>query len=256
MKAFSFFTLFAALILFSCKNENAETSTAVVSDSLHNENHDTHYSEMEDSIIFHIGNHAFEISASDEHAFGAVPDPFNMKDTSEASRIRKVASAVSRSGDSLIFQCANNQKAYIINSNNEEDIDNYSVYSFIQDMPSINQWLLMASYYEAYGYVFIDKTSGDTTLLYGMPVVSPDNKYILTFNQDIEAGFTFNGLQLLEIKDSKPVIIGEKPLYSWGPDNVKWKDATTLLVQQSQIKPDSTNGGQQMVTEYVQIKMK
>ena len=156
----------------------------------------------------------------------------------------------------LIFKSSSNKTAYLINVKDEDDVDAYSVYTFIQDMPKINQWLVMASYYESYGYVFIDKTSVDSTMLYGLPVASPDNKYIITFNQDIEAGFTYNGFQLFEMRDSKPVLQGEKELISWGPDNVKWKDATTLFVQQAQIKNDSSNGGQQLVTEYVQIKMK
>jgi len=256
MKQYSFFAVVLAIML-SCKNENPETTTTVVSeDSLHIGEKNMPTVEMWDSIIFHIGNREFEISTSSEHEFDAVADPFNVKDTSEVIRIKKAAPAVSRSGDSLIFKSSNSKVAYLINNDNGDDVDNYAVYSFIQDMSKINQWLVMASYYESYGYIFIDKTSGDSTMLYGMPVVSPDNKYILTFNQDLEAGFTYNGFQLFEMNGSKPVAAGTKELISWGPDNVKWKNSNTLLVQQSTIKPDSSNGGQQLVTEYVQIKMK
>lgn len=256
MKKYSFFTLVLAIML-SCKNENPETTTAVlIEDSLHVGDENVTVTEMQDSVIFHIGKYEFEISASTQHDFNAVADPFKMKDTSETDRIRKNASAISRSGDSLIFKCSNSKAAYLINNNDGDDVDNYAVYTFIQDMPKINQWLVMASYYESYGYVFIDKTSGDSTMLYGMPVVSPDNTYILTFNQDIEAGFTYNGFQLFEMNGSKPIAVGEKELIHWGPDNVKWKNSTTLLVQQSTIKPDSSNSGQQLVTEYVQIRMK
>lgn len=257
MKQYSFFALLIIGTMLSCKNENPETTNAtVVKDSIQTTDTGQNSTQAEDSVIFHIGSHEFEVSASSEGEFDAVADPFNIKDTSETVRIKKAGPAVSQKGDSLIFTCANSKAAYLISNHVEDDPDNYSAYTFIQDMPKINQWLIMASYYESYGYIFIDKTSGDSTMLYGMPVVSPDNKFILTFNQDLEAGFTYNGFQLFEMNGSKLLAVGTKELISWGPDNVKWKNSNTLLVQQSLIKPDSSNGGQQLVTEYVQIKMK
>ncbi|WP_018344979.1 hypothetical protein [Cytophaga aurantiaca] len=258
MKPYSFLIVLSALIVFSCKNETPEsTDRDGLTDSTLIKDSEEHPIELVDSAIFHIGNHEFEIRASSPNEFNAAADPFKMKDTSEANRIQKVASAVSRSGDSLIFKCLNNKNTYLINDNDDEDdVDDYSVYTFIKDMPEINQWLVMGVYYEAYGYVFINKSSGDTTLLYGMPVVSPDNKYIITFNQDIQAGFTFNGFQLFEVNGSELIELGEKELYNWGPDNVRWKDETTLLVEQSHLKFDYTNSEQSITTEYIEIKMK
>jgi hypothetical protein len=256
MKPYSFLILLAALIVFSCKNESHESTATTLADSVGAADNPQHSHELVDSVIFHIGKHEFEISKSNVIDFNAVPDPFQIKDTSELNRIQKNAPAVSRNGDSLVFMCVNHQTVYLINNKDGDDIDNYSVYTFIQDMPQINQWLIMAYYYEAFGYVLIDKASGDSTMLYGMPVVSPDNKYMITFNQDMEAGFTFNGFQLFEIKNFKPVQLGDKELYTWGPDNVKWKDAHTLLVQQSLTKDDFTTSERSIETEYVQIKMK
>jgi len=111
----------------------------------------------------------------------------------------------------------------------------------------------MASYYEAYGYILVHKATGEMTELYGMPVVSPDKKYILSFNQDLEAGFTFNGFQFFELKE-KPILIGTHELLTWGPDNVVWKDSNTLLVQQAFSKLEE--GEEDMVTKYVEVHVK
>ena len=239
MKVYSFLFLCILLSMFSCDTKNGETSSNTTADSLHTEEvEDTvRFEGVTDSTSFHIGNKEFEIIPSTRAAFDAVKSSMNTMDTSEAKRIKKQSAFVSRKGDSLLFKCANNEPAYLINNPNS-DSDDFASYSFIQDMPEIGQWLIMGSYYEAYGYVFIDKTTGESTELYGMPVVSPDKKYIITFNQDLEAGFTFNGIQLFEMKDSKPVLLGAKELNSWGPDNVKWKDSNTLFVQQAFSKFD------------------
>jgi hypothetical protein len=247
----SFFLFFTTIILvFSCNKKTAEST--VVTDSVEAAENDRYF-EMADSSVFHIGDHVFELTTISKADFEALPDLFKNMDTSETNRMRAYASVVSRKGDSLGITCANNKIIYMIN-NNDEDDDAFANYTFLKDMPEINQWLLMGTYYEAYGYLLIDKTSGDSTALYGMPVVSPDKKYIITFNQDLQANFTFNGFQLFEMKQSKPVLIGEKELYTWGPDQVKWKGANTLLIQQAQ--SNFTDPEQDLSTTYAEMKMK
>lgn len=252
MKPYSFLFPAILLVLFSCDKQTPE-STGARDSAVVSEIENDHFFEMADSAVFHIGDREFELTASSKTDFDALEDPFKNIDTSEASRMQKYASAVSRKGDSLIITCTNNTVKYIVN-NNDEESNAFASYTFLKDMPEINQWLLMATYYEAYGYMLIDKTSGDSTVLYGMPVVSPDKKHILTFNQDLEANFTFNGFQLFEMQHAAPILIGTKELYTWGPDQVKWKDANTLLVQQA--KSALTEPEQALTTTYSEMKMK
>lgn len=252
MKLHSFLLIAFLTALISCTKESTETTTgSKVEDSLLTVEKDSRYAEQVDSAIFHIKNYRFEVKASSKEAFDAVKSSFENMDTSEANRIRKYENFISRSGDSLIIKTTDGGNVYLVTR--QSDNDDLAIYDFIQDMPDINQWLVLGSYWESYGYLLIDKTSGDTTHLYGMPVVSPDKKHIITFNQDLQAGFTFNGLQLLEMQNGKPVLIGAKELYYWGPDNVTWKNDHTLLVQQA--FSNLTEGEQDMTTVYVELKM-
>lgn len=255
MKLYPFLSLLILFSILSCNKEDTEKTSEATVDStsakLLEEN--KRFDEQVDSTIFHIGNLEFEITPSTKEDFDAVKTSIHKMDTSETNRIKPYAAFVSRKGDSLQFKKANNEFVYIINNMNI-DGDDYASYTFIQEMPEIGQWLVMASYFEAYGYVLINKATGETTELYGMPVVSPDKKYVMAFNQDLEAGFTFNGFQLFEMKDTKPVLVGLHELYTWGPDNVTWKDAHTLLVQK--VFSKVTEGDQEMITGYIQMGIK
>ncbi len=247
---FLFITLLAVLI--SCTKESTETTTgSKTEDSLLKVEAGDRYADQKDSAVFYIKNYRFEVKSSSKEEFDAVKSSFENMDTSEANRIKKYENLISRRGDSLIIKTTNGRNVYLVTR--QSDNDDLAIYDFIQDMPDINQWLVLGSYWESYGYLLIDKTSGDTTDLYGMPVVSPDKKHIITFNQDLEAGFTFNGLQLLEMQDGKPVLIGSKELYYWGPDNVTWKNDHTLLVQQA--FSNLTEGEQDITTVYVELEM-
>lgn len=258
MKPYSLIVLLILFSILSCNKVDPETASQEASDSINAKmlEENKRFVERVDSSIFHIGNLEFEITPSTKADFDAVKTSIHNMDTSEAKRIKPFAAFVSRKGDSLLFKKSDNTYAYITNVNMDPNAegDDYASYSFIEDMPEIGQWLLMATYYEAYGYVLVNKATGETTELYGMPVVSPDKKYIITFNQDLEAGFTFNGFQLFEMKDTKPVLVGQHELYTWGPDNVSWKDSNTILVQQAFKRTNDES--QEMVTEYVQMEMK
>lgn len=254
MKPYSFFVGVFLLVLISCKQEKSEVETGALIDTSRLSAEDINRDgEMVDSMVFHIGKYEFELEASSKEDFESVKESFVSVDTSEAKRINPYSSFVMRKGDTLLFKSNQSILTTVVNNPNQ-DSDEFSSYEFLKDMPEINQWLLKAFYYESYGFLFIDKTTGARIDLYGMPAVSPNFQYIVTFNQDLEAGFTFNGFQLFEIKDATLQLIESKELYSWGPDNVKWKDANTLLVERSKIIDKGEE--QEIISDYVQLKMR
>ena len=214
-----------SVFIFSCSSDKpAEEKTTVIVDTVRV------ITTAVESDTFTIGTIRFELHPSSREQFDSWKMVVN--DTSEVVRINKDAPFVSRFGDSLIFVLASGKKAYIVN-NDHTDGDDYASYSYLNDMKGINQWLIAGSYYEAWGCLFINKINGDTTFLYGTPIVSPDKKYVLTYNMDLYAGFTYNGFELYEMKAGKPVLVERKEFSGWGPDEVKWMDDTTLLVKQT-----------------------
>ena len=119
-------------------------------------------------------------------------------DTSEAVNIRTAAGKVRRSGDSLIFRLENGQEKALVN-NNKTDGDDYVEYTYNAYLPAIQSWLVFHAGYEWYAYDLVSARTGEVISTIGIPQFSPDNKYFICSNTDLEAAFTQNGFQLYEV---------------------------------------------------------
>jgi len=107
-------------------------------------------------------------------------------------------------------------------------------------MNEINQWLLLGSYYESFDYLLIDQEDGGESHLWGLPVLSPDKKYFLTTQLDLEAGFVSNGFQLWRMENRKPLLRWEKELQDWGAGKIIWTRNNYVLAEQT-YRNDSSN---------------
>lgn len=147
----------------------------------------------------------------------------------EPKNIKRDASFVKRSGDSLIFRTQSG--ASVALRNNQTEGGEYVGYRYDQIIPEINVFGINVSYYESGDYVILDRNSGDTTHLWAKPVVSPDKKRLICPSYDLEARFIPNGFQLLEYNNGKINLLGEIELDNWGPGQVKWLDNNTLAAE-------------------------
>jgi hypothetical protein len=129
--------------------------------------------------------------------------------------------------------------ATLINSTEEEEGDDekYVTYQYRGYSKEVNQFVVYGAFYEWYDYLLIDGVTGDTTDLCGIPIVSPGKKQLISGNADLDAGYTFNGIELYD--DSHPPnILASRELTKWGPKIIKWKDDNTLYIEASVL--DST----------------
>jgi hypothetical protein len=72
-------------------------------------------------------------------------------------------------------------------------------------------------------------TTGKKTYILGQPFFSPDNKFIMAINCDIEAQYSGNGFQLFEIVNLEIRKVWEYNPTIWGPVDIKWIDNSTLI---------------------------
>lgn len=224
-------TLFAALVTLSAcggqatREQPGDTATVSSKDTL---------SAIVKAIdTIRLGGVLYDITPATQAEFDALTawEP----DTSEQHNLDKAAGAVTRVGDTLFFHSAAGITKLISDKN--EEGDDYAVYSYQGEIPGTGQWLSLGMFYESFAYLMISKATGDTTYTIGLPVLSPDKKYLVCSNADLEAAFTPNGFGIY--KNGKvPALVDETLVDNWGPEAVKWQDAIHLLVKKQVIVRD------------------
>lgn len=155
-----------------------------------------------------------------------------------------------RLGDSLIIKTKFKIVPLVNNNNDEDDVDNFVNYRYYGFIKSMDQFLVAATYYEASDYILIDRQTAHITQLWGIPQVSPNGKLFIAGNTDLVAGFNYNGLQLFKTTH-KPKLSAQRELQTWGPDEIKWLNNTTLLIKGS--ISDTTNENLER-PEYFKLK--
>ncbi|MNE03993.1 hypothetical protein D3C80_965140 [compost metagenome] len=58
---------------------------------------------------------------------------------------------------------------------------------------------------------------------------------MITVNEDLEAQFTFNGIELLESNGKSVKLIEQKEITDWAIREIKWLDNSTLLAHKIMI---------------------
>jgi len=175
---------------------------------------------------FAIGNKIYAMQ--DLTDTNVVFERFNYYDASDSAYIEKHKEFVSRTGDTLFLKCDNGK---VIKLKSNRDDGDYEVYDFKYINKDLNAFVLLCSFYEAADVWLVNKTNGDTLKTIGYPVVSPNKKQFVCYNIDLEAAFSLNGFELFDNTNGNYKRKGLREINEWGPERVKWKDDTTLIVR-------------------------
>jgi hypothetical protein len=198
-------------------------------------------SKVPGTDTFHLCNTVVHVDTISEAEFGAISQR-DFNDTNELKYLLPDAALVRRHADTLAFSIDGGGTALIINETS--DTDNASKYLYKGYDKVLNKYVVQGFFYEWWCHLLIGKARGDTTIVCGAPVTSPDGKYFICGNCDIDACFTFNGLELYE-NTSPPKLVCAREIPYWGPSQVKWHDNKTLYVHAN--TEDTTGGGFRMV---------
>lgn len=224
--------LFLLLFITSCGESNlGENEERLIElDTSSQDTLDIH--EKVDSFLW-IGPQKFLVEvASDTHIFqGKKTSAWEDEDS-----VITYYPEVSRYGDSLILKPENGEMIVLENIPMENDSDFESAnYYFQGDVPNSNYWEVFSIGYEYHWYVLVNKTTGDTTLTRGPAAFSETRKYVMTGNPDLEAAFTYNGLELFETKSEELIVIGKMEIPDWGPFSIKWISDSQVLITSGKI---------------------
>ncbi len=200
----------SSLIIFGCKGKNSSQDFA-------------DRELLSEIDTFYLGKKYIKVEEITKEYFDIFPSA--IIDASEVN-LQKDASAVRKVDDTLFIK-THVKELKFVNASDENDYVNYQYTSFLKEQ---DKFLIFCSYYESHDYMLIDNKNAEITHLWGLPVFSPDNKYIISGNEDLNAAFTDNGVQLFE-NNNGIKLIAQRELNNWGPKEIKWVEDNVVLVK-------------------------
>ncbi|MBW8888449.1 MAG: hypothetical protein JF616_11895 [Fibrobacteres bacterium] len=85
------------------------------------------------------------------------------------------------------------------------------------------------TFYEGGDWVYVSKRNCAELMLYGRPVINPARTRFASVNEDLEAGFMANGVQIVSLEAGLPQVKLEDKLDGWGPYSGAWTDDSTFV---------------------------
>ncbi|SDE90371.1 hypothetical protein [Chitinophaga filiformis] len=213
---------FIAGMMAACNDQETSNST---SDTSHIEEAPSIGKVPADTDTFSVGSRFFTIYPLEHSSFPVVVSTPHTD--SLESNLQQDSTHVKRLGDTLIFTLNNGEIRTLVN-NKKDDPDVYCDYVYAGYIPEIHHYLVFGSYYESDDRVLVNADNGDTTHIWGRPIISPDHKHVICPSLDLIAGFYNNGFQLFSYRDNKLILEGDVQFDKWGPGQTKWLDNNTI----------------------------
>lgn len=169
----------------------------------------------------------------------------------EEEHLKQDAAKVRRQGLKLLFKCRNGREAVLENRLTEGE--DHVEYEYLGQLHDESYYVVSANFYEWYNYFLINQANGDTVVLRGLPILSPNGKMILSGNADLFAGFTDNGYELYRVTNDGLMLLGTRELLTWGPEATYWQNDSELMVQRIVIDTLAPNSERK---EFIRMKMR
>lgn len=223
----------AAGMLFACNNDTTESSEST-QDTAHIEEPPATGKVLQNTDTFTVGSKHFTIAPLAAYTFPKQSTPDY--DSTEDHLIAKDPAHLQRKDGKLYIKLNNGLVTEL--ANNTSDDDKYANYFYAGYIPEIHQHLVFGSYYESSDYVLVNADNGTVTHVWGIPVISPDHKYLICPSVDLVAEFNNNGFQLFSYTDNKLVPEGDVVFQKWGPGQMKWLDNKTVAAEYVELDKD------------------
>lgn len=160
---------------------------------------------------------------------------------------KKLPEIFTSDDSTLILYLANGKKLVLP----KWDEDEMRGYCFEGYFPQIDYVLLYVQHYEGNAYALINRENGYNRQIHGKPYFSNNHNSFITANVDMEAGYSFNGIEYYTLTTDSVVRQFELGISNWGPAKAKWiNDENIILVQERMVaNPDTYY----YATDYTQL---
>ncbi len=163
--------------------------------------------------------------------------------------------AVVKVNGTIELKCTQKNKYY---KDKDTDNDDMEHYTYVGQIPSLNKYLVTGSYWEAFDYKLIDKTSGEQTqsLVY-YPHISPDQKYIICMSCNPYESTT--DLELYSIADQQTKLLMNASFNNWvqgyNKGDIFWSTDGYLYVTASHMATMGDMDSDKIEKQYMRIKV-
>ena len=126
----------------------------------------------------------------------------------------------------------------VLSGNDNEGFDSFVVYECLGSVKNLPYWFFKVNFYEGGSFLLVNKNTGEKIDLVSPPIISPDQKWLISVSSDLIAEYDYNGFVLLEIKDQKIIKRAEIALKTKGIEDAKWINNNTLSIKENYIQND------------------
>lgn len=109
------------------------------------------------------------------------------------------------------------------------DDANYVQYRRADSVFSDSGSFVERTFYEGGDWLFVSKRNCAELILYGRPIFNPGRTRFASINEDLEAGFMANGVQIVSLEAGAPQVKLEDKMEGWGPHTGAWTDDSTFV---------------------------
>lgn len=143
----------------------------------------------------------------------------------------------------LILILANGQYLTFPNWDKNKD-EGYNFEHYLKD---IDYYLLRVQWEEGNCWLMVNRKNGFKKYLNGLPYIYKDQ--FLTINTDLEAGYSFNGIDLYTLANDTLKVEFSKET-TWGPTDIKWINENQFLVKREHLFAENLTGKQKNKIDY------
>ncbi len=104
-------------------------------------------------------------------------------------------------------------------------------YTFEKEFKDNGFLLFRVQWFEGNNYFLLNTMSGEKTYIGGRAYFSPNGKYLIGIEDDIEALYSFNGFQLYSVEKNGHLKLIWQFSPVWGPYKIKWIDNSSLVTK-------------------------
>lgn len=181
---------------------------------------------------------------------------FESKKGTSVNYLVRDTTAITKKNGILELKTPNKTKIF---KDRPTDEDSREIFTYIGQVPVLNQYLVQGNYYEGYDFQFINKTTGaDTQTLNDLPYVSPDKKHIIAiYGNPYESTAD---LELYAVNGSKIKNIVAASFKNWmptyEPSDMFWSSDGYLYLSVNHAKATiDADGKPSSASQYIRIRI-
>jgi len=155
----------------------------------------------------------------------------------EEYQLKKFGSRVRREDNELFVKIDDGSWLQLRNNPNYDEAGHTFEYYF----EKIGFYSIRVQWGEGNGYKLVNSKTGEISDIIGRPYFSPDGTLLIALGNDIEAGYSTNGFQLLGNDLGTLTELGIFLPGSWGCLSAKWLTNNTLILKNQSLEFSDTS---------------